>query len=395
KDTPGGGHITDPHKGHEKCIQNYAEALKDCLPKTYAALYYLYFMGSQSLKETIKGGQWKDYACDGLTYDYGRGHGRGSKVDLHLWLTDVKGSGTGLVKRGFTHSDKHSFTNKKGSDVATAIANIITHDSVKALQKVLCGLMFVCTWDHSLLGHVCLFLYHFCEKVMEDQVGGDLQRKWEGEKYKVNFDSLNTVCTELQKRLLPFTGSVSHESYIIAVYNGSNTNLFEEIWDENKFVKYCKWLEKHLPRIIESLASMSKDSENWKSSSLTNASSPGPFKYGFVFKDKGWEGGRIHSNLQPLIKSLTGGDSGSLNSLLQCLKGPEAPSSQAQVSHASDQPASDGTSGNSGVTAAGASVGVISLGGAGAGVAYGFNLFGLKDIMSGVFGAIRGLVVGF
>ncbi|KAK1939113.1 secreted antigen 1 [Babesia divergens] len=373
------GRSDNTHKDHPQCIQNYAEALKDCLPKTYAAFYYLYFMGSKTDFSGMHGGQWKDYACDGLTYDYGSGRGRVSKVDLYLWLTDVNGSGTGLVKRGFTHSDKHSFTNKKGSEVATAIANIIKHDSPEALQKVLCGFMFVCSWDDALTGHAICFLHTFCSKVNGNSEE-TLKEKWNGMESKKSYEDLKHICTDLSPNLQPFVDGSS--TYLQAVCQES-ADLFEEIWDDSKFVVYCEWLKETLTDIIASLNEISLKPSPWSAETLERSHTAGPFKYGFVFTGS-WDGS--WDNHREVVQSQINELTASLNSLLKCLNGDSSAISDASIQE---------PTGNSGVTAAGAATGVLSLGGAGAGAAYGFNLFGLKDIMSGVFGAIRGLVVGF
>ncbi|KAK1937358.1 hypothetical protein X943_001249 [Babesia divergens] len=280
-------------------------------------------MGSEDMN-TLQGGDWHDYACNGNDY----GHRSGSKVDLHLWLTDVKGSGTGLVKRGFTHSDKHSFTNKKGSDVATAIANIISHESPAALQNVLCGFMF----------------------------GSEDLLK---EPYKDHSGAFKDVCKGLQSSLQPF---IFGSSYLFAVCK-SNTTLFDGIWDDKNFDKYCDWLRKNLKNIIEALKAMSSDCKQWTKKNLQSASSAGPSRFGFVFKDDSWEG-KINSELPSKISPLTdsAAHSGSLEKLEKALE----PSS------------------SSAATAAGAAGGIFGLGGAGAGVAYGLNLFGFKNLVTGL-----------
>ncbi|KAK1935253.1 secreted antigen 3 [Babesia divergens] len=327
--------LDSEHGKHEDCI---AEALKKCLPKAYAALYFLFFMGSQSLGG-IQGGDWHDYACNGTDYYY---RSSGSKVDLYLWLNDRKGENTGLVKRGFP-LDKHSFTNKKGSEVATQIKTIITHSTAGPLQKVLLYLLFSCEWDNALTGHALCFLYHFCDKVTEYQVSNNLQGKLKGEDPKVNFENLNAVCIELQGHLYPFTHS--SDSGLRAVCH-ENSDLFEEMWKEDSFGDYVKWLKENLPKIIEALNQMLKDSKRWNRSDLRNASSAGPFKYGFVFKDNKWNGNTnrgVQSAIHPLLSPL--------RELQGCLQGSPAPpvqSSRASESHVSSAGSLSSRSGSSG-----------------------------------------------
>ncbi|KAK1937969.1 secreted antigen 1 [Babesia divergens] len=366
------GTFDNDHGKHSNCAEKISEALKKCLPKAYAALYFLLFMGSQKLNG-MQGGHWSNNNVNGS---------RSSGTDLHLWLTDVKGSGTGLVKRGFTHSDKHSFTNKKGSDVATAIKTIITHDSPAALQKVLCGLMFVCKWDDALTGHACLFLVKFCEKVNEDS--GNAFREIFQRKYTdQGYDTFKRYCQQLKPNLDSLANGTT--SKLSAVCQ-KNTGLFDNLWDPQHFDSYVSWLKDNLDHIIEALEKMSEESSAWNPSSLKEAYTAGPFKYGFVFTDGSWKDGNINEKLKSLIKSLTDQGSGSLIKLKECLKGPETHGSQIQESHftSHSQTQTDGTSGNSGAAAAGASVGVLGIGGAGAGAAYGLNLFGFKNLVTGL-----------
>ncbi|KAK1934355.1 putative RIBOSOME BINDING PROTEIN-1 [Babesia divergens] len=383
QNSPTGGRHDTAHSKHEgkDCAEKISNALKKCLPKAYAALYFLLFMGSEDMN-TLQGGQWKDYACNGNDYDYRGGYGYGSKVDLYLWLTDRKGENTGLVKRDFPTST-HDLNSNKGQQVADNIKQIIKHDSAAALQRVLCGFMFVCKWDDALTGHACLFLSMFCNKVNGDS-GNTFQKTFQRTYTSNDSDTFKELCTALKPKLDPFIDGTASGIQAVCQHN---QKLFEKIWNEDKFKEYCEWLKTRLDSIIQSLNTMSSDSSQWNSSNLKDASSAGPFKYGFVFKDKSWEDGNINEKLSPLITSLTGGESGSLKSLLQCLNGNGAPTSERITT----EPAKS----SSGAAAAGGATAVLGIGGAGFGAAYGFNLFGLKDIMSGVFGAIRGLVVGF
>ncbi|KAK1936823.1 secreted antigen 1, partial [Babesia divergens] len=349
--------LDNDHASHSNCAEKISEALKKCLPKAYAALYFLLFMGDKSLGG-IQGGQWKDQNVNGSDR---------SGTDLFNWLTKEEksvGGGSskpltpGLIKRGFLDSELKN-SNGQGSTVATAIQTIITHNTPGYLQKALCGFMFVFPWDDALTGHTCLFLSKFCEKVNEDPKNAFneiFQRKYADN----NYDTFKELCQQLKPNLDPFIDGTT--SGLQAVCQ-QNQNLFKDIWKEDAFEKYCEWLSTNLGQIIESLASMSKDSDKWSSSSLTNASSAGPFKYGFVFKDKGWES-KINSKLKSLIEVLTGQESGSLIKLKECLRGPETQAARTQVSHDAGHSQAQ-SSNNSGVTAAGASVGVLSLGGAG------------------------------
>ncbi|KAK1935542.1 putative RIBOSOME BINDING PROTEIN-1, partial [Babesia divergens] len=332
------------HRGHKDCGEKYFNALKECLPKTFAALYFLLFMGDKSLDKTLQGGQWKDYACDGLTYDYGRG----SKVDFKNWLNDVNGQNTGLVKRGFHYSE--SLTNKKGSDVAEEIKKIIKHDSAAALQKVLCGFMFVCDWDDALTGHACLFLHKFCDEVGKDsgdKFKEEFEEKYSGKKY----EELKELCRTLKSQL---DSLVNGTSGLYAVCQ-KNTDLFKDLWDNGKFSDYCTWLKGNLHHIIEALEKMPMESSQWSSNHLMSATSAGPFKYGFVFTRK-WDGESesLRDKVKGYISALINGDKGSLEDLKKCLNGDSSANSEAITT--------ESTQSSSGAAAAGGATAVLGIG---------------------------------
>ncbi|KAK1935867.1 hypothetical protein X943_000071 [Babesia divergens] len=359
------------------CISKSVQALKVNLPKAFSALYYLYFMTSQDCS-AIGGATWNSFKVRDTEGSYYLGQ----------WITGMPTVRMeGLIKGGYQPGDLHK--SNGGRDIAEELKKAVSiqpSSNDGSLQNALCGLLFACEWEYALTGHACLFLYKFCEKVMEDQSRNVLRGILNGEPSNIKFDVLSSVCTELQERLLPFTDRGAGSSYLNAVCQGDNTSLFDSIWNDAFFVAYCKWLTSSLDNIISALDEMSKKCPTWGTTALNWAADAGPFRYGFVFMNQKWQNeltqGRS-STLQAQITELTA----SLQSLLNCLKGDSSPTSERITT----EPAKS----SPGLTAAGASVGVISLGGAGAGVAYGFNLFGLKDIMSGVFGAIRGLVVGF
>ncbi|KAK1932186.1 secreted antigen 3, partial [Babesia divergens] len=306
-------HLDREHAGHsgQDCALKIANAFKACLPKAFSALLFLFFNCDSGMTK-FGGGSWNTLKVNGSGENLGR------------WLIG-EDSESDFIARGFSGGELH--TSNKGQKVAEELENAVSLTNSASLQKVLCGFMFVCKWHKALLGHTCLFLSTFCSRVSGDSERF-LQRKYADN----NYDTFKRYCQQLKPNLDSLANGTT--SGLQAVCQ-QNQNLFKDIWKEDAFEKYCEWLSTNLGQIIESLQEMLKDSENWKSSSLTNASSAGPFKYGFVFKDKGWDG-KINSKLKSLIEVLTGQGSGSLHELKKCLKGPETPTSQAQVSHASD-----------------------------------------------------------
>ncbi|KAK1935305.1 secreted antigen 3, partial [Babesia divergens] len=252
----------------------------------------------------------------------------------------------GPFRFGFTFKD-----NKWQNDMSHRKLQGPISKLTASLKKLLADLLFVCPWDPSLLGHAICFLNTFCSQVSAE---GSLEGKLKG--YS---GDLKTVCSTLKSQLEPFINGSSGLSAVCQ----KNTKLFDTLWDDSKFEHYVKWLKENLEKIIEALASMSSEAPQWILSALQSASSAGPFKYGFVFKDVWGDYGYI-STLQGYISKLTGSGSGSLVKLKECLE--------------------NFSTGNPGATAGGVFTGIFGLGGAGAGVAYATNAFGFQNFITGL-----------
>ncbi|KAK1939071.1 secreted antigen 1 [Babesia divergens] len=332
--------FSDPHTG-QTCIKKYFNALKECLPKAFAALLFLFFN------------------CDSDCRNFGGGHWNSMQVKdsgtpLYHWL--IAGSDSdGFIARGFSGGDLD--TSNDGQNVANPLKKAVSlrpSSTEGSLQNVLCGFMFVCKWDPALTGHAICFLSTFCSNV--SQGSEDLFQ----DPYKEHSGAFKDVCKGLKNSLKPF---INGSSGLSAVGHG-NTKLFDNLWDNGKFLTYCDWLKRNIYRIIASLVSMSLEPPGWSLSTIQSASSAGPFKYGFVFNGS-WQASSSKSKLQGCFSKLTGEDSGSLQNFIKFLEHPSTPSSSA-------------------ATAAGAAGGIFGLGGAGAGAAYGLNLFGFKNLVTGL-----------
>ncbi|KAK1938359.1 hypothetical protein X943_000567 [Babesia divergens] len=119
-------HISGDHSG---CALKVSDALLKFLPRAYAALYYLYFMGDKSLEETIQGGHWNSNKCDGKN---------GGGQIFYKWLTDEPHAAKmpELIARGFP-KETSSLTDKTAQDVADNIKESLGHDSAGELQNAL------------------------------------------------------------------------------------------------------------------------------------------------------------------------------------------------------------------------------------------------------------------
>ncbi|KAK1932160.1 hypothetical protein X943_000295, partial [Babesia divergens] len=87
---------SDPHTGHPECIQKYFNALKACLPKAYAALFFLFFNVSNDCT-SFGGGSWSSLPVNGSD----------SENSLGQWLTDQDGSGSDFIARKFSQDELH------------------------------------------------------------------------------------------------------------------------------------------------------------------------------------------------------------------------------------------------------------------------------------------------
>ncbi|KAK1937249.1 hypothetical protein X943_000446 [Babesia divergens] len=122
------------------------------------------------------------------------------------------------------------------------------------------------------LAFALCFLYKFCEKVSAE---GSLEGK-----LKDHSEGLKDVCQDLKFHLDPFVQGSSNLSAVCK----SNSHLYSQLWDPKHFDDYVKWLKENLKNIIGALQDMAQDCENWGISKVQDASTPGPFPYGFVFK---------------------------------------------------------------------------------------------------------------
>ncbi|KAK1939083.1 secreted antigen 1 [Babesia divergens] len=280
-------HLDNTHKDHEDCGEKYFNAFKACLPKLFSALLFLFFNVAKECNQ-IGGGSWNTLKV------------KGSGTSLYNWLTESD-SDSDLIPRKFSQEDLN--TSNKGQNVAEQLKKAVSLTPNKyegSLQNVLCGFMFVCSWDDPLTGHACLFLYKFCDEVAKDSVNAfrvAFEEKYSGKKY----DSFKELCRTLKSQL---DSLVNGTSKLYAVCHG-NTNLFKDLWDNEKILQYCTWLKRNIYSVIASLASMSQDCPDWNSSSIQSGGNAGPFKYGFVFKDNKWQDDMTKGKLQEPISKLT------------------------------------------------------------------------------------------
>ncbi|KAK1937968.1 hypothetical protein X943_002984, partial [Babesia divergens] len=180
--------VQDTHVSHtgRDCAEKYFNALKKCLPKTFAALFFLFF-NCDSDCTSFGGGQWSGQNVNG--------QGSGSSgQNLYQWLTDSSDDLPGGFSGGELH-DKNT-----GQSLVEQLKNAVSlkpDGYTGSLQNALCALMFVCEWEYALTGHAVLFVWDFCNHA--DRLRGQFTNKYP----QGNFDTFMSLCTSLKADLDP------------------------------------------------------------------------------------------------------------------------------------------------------------------------------------------------
>lgn len=278
-------------------IDKYANVLIDWLPVFSTELTFLFFHVAADCHR-ISGGRWSSLRF---------GHAY-SNSELHLWLTDrMSGApAIGLIKRGF---EKEELLDR-GRAVELDAALSVDFFEGCPFSYTQYGLFLLSSnWHNSNLASALLFLDVFCQ----DYMGGKF-------KYKV-FGAPN-------EQMLPICDSLSLNvvllsSYLWPLYNPRMTDhgeslvgslaLYKDALKADMFDHYVDWLIQNIPPVKDSIIQMHQESADWYWSEMYNCKTSGPFKYGFVFKDRHWYGSLYYSILVP-IKAMTEGPT-SLQSL--------------------------------------------------------------------------------
>lgn len=123
----------------------------------------------------------------------------------------------------------------------------------------------------------------------------------------------------LTRRFLPLYYAKIQVSSFRSDRNGYN-NIYTGKLKPDKVEHYVNWLRRNLSGLVESLTRMLSESSQWiKWNNVKDDQSPGPFKYGFIYKEEHWNDANNHE-LRLAISKLTHPSSGSLRALLETLK---------------------------------------------------------------------------
>ncbi|KAK1937214.1 secreted antigen 1 [Babesia divergens] len=274
----------------EDFIDKYANTLADWLPVLSCELSFLYFQVAAECN-CLAGGKWSSLR-------FGKAY---SNSELHLWLTDQIGEGSdfGLIERGFAEEDIPTICRAVEIDASLGIDFFqgcpFSHSQY--------GMFFLgSTWHDSNLANATLFLERFCQDIKEG-------------KFKANFsdeslDRLLSICKKVSFHLVLLS------SFIWPMYNPriselgaplvGSLGLYKDALKPENLEKYADWLVKNIPHIMASIQQMHAESVDWCWSGFYNSKTAGPFKYGFVFKDRHWYDSLSYSLFTPVEGLLEG-----------------------------------------------------------------------------------------
>lgn len=268
--------------GHTHCYADTTATALEALPRLYSSLYFLYFNGAYEMK-AVKGGEWKDDYLDD------------ENTTLHKWLKDqLDVENPQLVKGGFGNVELAHHT---GDEVATKVRRLLHTTYPTALQNLLTGSLFATEeWNDSLLSHALMFTHDFCDYINNHM------------KYFQESAALTGACDRIKQTLHPFTKNGLGFQYAVCKYNN---DMYSGRITARTFSDYLMWLEKNINKINYAVRDMKEDCVNWTAENISNGTTAGPFKYGFIFKDENWEK-NVKGSLPGMLYKLSDEQDGSL-----------------------------------------------------------------------------------
>ncbi|KAK1932887.1 secreted antigen 1 [Babesia divergens] len=283
----------------------YAKKIIDILPVVHGELSYLYFQTSS--KCASRGGhRWADN-CFGST----------STSDVHKWLTDETGKGVGLIKRGFTDNIL-----KFVDSMPDAAPLGIEIKQGGPLNHSQFGLFFVASkWSDSNLANAMLFLKEFCKDIH----GSKFVEQFKNGTPVFNHDVLRNLCftistdlNNMSRGILPLFEHLKpvKGSDQAVTFETKYDNIYNDRLKAESFRHYVDWIKANANDITNSLEKMRHECRDWSPVDLKDATSEGPFKYGFVFPEN-W-----HDFVDRDMTSTTKSISDGLNELVSYFTSP-------------------------------------------------------------------------
>ncbi|KAK1442080.1 hypothetical protein BgAZ_401100 [Babesia gibsoni] len=258
--------------------------------------------------------------------------------NLHKWLTDKlhPEARANTMKKGYTDTNL-----KSGGKVSAQLsANLgIEFYHAGPLTHAQKGLFLLSSdkFYHSYLASVLLFMAEFCRDMSSDKFS---ERSQEG-----NYDKIKNVCKQvsgnidaLHKEIWPLYNPEGmteegddDEEPPRRSQRGILNETYKNILKKDKYTEYVQFMKDNIPNIAESLKQMHSYSSDWSVEYITTGRSHGPFRYGYIFKDKHWDSSIYFRLLKHVNDLLTVSAEGSLYSLFECLDQEKAISEKERI----------------------------------------------------------------
>ncbi|KAK1443889.1 hypothetical protein BgAZ_207650 [Babesia gibsoni] len=310
--------IYSGHTFSTNCTDNCANLLLKYLPTLHSELWFLLFQTGTEFSR--RGGYgWS-------TDKFGSKH---PTSNLHKWLVS-NADGVSVIPKGFDNN----VLKEEGLAAHIAPWTGIGLYQGNPLNYAQYGLFLIDgrEFQPANLASFTLFLEEFCRKVNEDEAF----RKRVSD-YAFIGTNIKTVCEKLLEEIKALTGEK-----ILALYD--KKSLYEDDGVDAEHVKslnldkkiknnmyegklkveavptYVDWLMKNLKDVMKAFKLLQKDYWQWDKETFDSRESPGPFKYGFIFKDGRWQDSIGWELKNHVLKLTDSTDPGSLLSLLRCFE---------------------------------------------------------------------------
>ncbi|KAK1442079.1 hypothetical protein BgAZ_401090 [Babesia gibsoni] len=295
------------------------------LPLLHTEFWFIFFLTTTE-GFGIGGGQWANMYFGPKNTD----------TSIHKWLTDqLNKVDRSIMRRGYKDGDLKS--------VGRATVQLsgylgLQYYSAGSLTDAQIGLFLWSgdTFNPSNLSGALVFIAEFCRDINN----GRFQDKLNGGAYgdivnvcksvSTNIDSLNRVVWPLYNpegntEVEDDSDSEDVRSKVI------RNRMYEGKLKNEKFEYYVKFMKDNISKIALYLKQMHSDAADWNVESLTSGESYGPFKYGYLFKDKRWDSALYYTFIPYIEDLLNIANNGSLYSLLKCLDPEKAQTEKEKV----------------------------------------------------------------
>ncbi|GIX65964.1 ribosome-binding protein 1 [Babesia caballi] len=252
-------HVPQSEPSGNECDGAYLYYLNICLHRLCCALSFLNFNTSATRGQS-GGGGWSDSSCNA------------SNSELCKWLIG-QNEGPGIIKGGFSISD---LSGTRGDKIAGEIGKHLNSNG--DLYGFLLVALFIAPWLPEKTANACLLVKQLCDGISEDNMRGELTQH-----HSNAYDDIKRICAHLTAALSKLFKE-SGNGFLSVTYNGSSNVSPYKV--KEQFSLFFAFLNEYLPDLIESLEHMKEQCVYWTAGNVKNATTPGPFLYGFNFTEK-------------------------------------------------------------------------------------------------------------